>query len=65
MNLIIAGYDDEKECCEMYLMDYLAAVVKVPYAAHGYGGFFSTAIMDRDYREGDGKSAAQAGCVKL
>ncbi len=52
MNLIIAGFDKEKECCEMYLLDYLAAMVKVPYAAHGYGGYFTTAIMDRHYRPG-------------
>lgn len=28
-------------------MDYLASAVRVPYAAHGYGGYFSLAIMDR------------------
>lgn len=50
VNLIIAGYDKDKEACELYYMDYLAANVQVPYAAHGYGGFFTTAIMDRDYR---------------
>jgi 20S proteasome subunit beta 4 len=52
VNLLIAGYDSAKERCELYHMDYLAAMVKVPYAAHGYGGFFTTAIMDRDYRPG-------------
>jgi 20S proteasome subunit beta 4 len=52
VNLNIIGYDKEKGECELYMMDYLAAIVKVPYAAHGYGGFFTTAIMDRDYRPG-------------
>nr|CAD7434476.1 unnamed protein product [Timema monikensis] len=28
-------------------MDYLASMVKIPYAAHGYGGYFSLSIMDR------------------
>ena len=31
-------------------MDYLASMVKVPYATHGYGGMFSIGIMDRYYR---------------
>ncbi len=52
VNLIIVGYDKKEDCCEMYFMDYLAAMVKVPYAAHGYGGFFATSIMDRHYKEG-------------
>ena len=56
VNLLIAGFDKETEQCELYMMDYLAANVKVPYAAHGYGGFFTTAIMDRDYRKGMSKA---------
>jgi hypothetical protein len=32
---------------ELYFMDYLAAMIKTQYACHGYGGFFSTSIMDR------------------
>ena len=52
VNLIVVGYDKESEECQMYYMDYLAAMVKVPYAAHGYGGFFTTALMDRHYRPG-------------
>ncbi len=55
VNLIVVGWDAERDRCEMYYMDYLAATVKVPYAAHGYGGFFTTAIMDRHYREGEEK----------
>jgi 20S proteasome subunit beta 4 len=50
VNLIIAGFDKETEKCELYYMDYLAAMVRVPYGAHGYGGFFTTAIMDAHYR---------------
>lgn len=30
-------------------MDYLASVASVTYAAHGYGGYFSLSIMDRNY----------------
>ncbi|XP_015514090.1 proteasome subunit beta type-2 [Neodiprion pinetum] len=46
VNILMAGYDDETGP-ELYFIDYLASCVKVPYAAHGYGGFFSLAIMDR------------------
>ena len=47
----MAGFDNESEECELYTLDYLASMVKAPFAAHGYGGFFTTAIMDRDYRK--------------
>lgn len=48
VNLLLAGYD-EKEGPQLYYMDYLASVAKVDYAAHGYGGYFSLSIMDRNY----------------
>ena len=32
-------------------MDYLASMVKVPFATHGYGGLFSMGVLDRYYRE--------------
>lgn len=53
VNMVIVGYDKEQEKCELYHMDYLAAKVKVPYAAHGYGGFFTMSVMDRHYRPGE------------
>ena len=48
----MAGFDPESKECEMYVLDYLASMVKAPFAAHGYGGFFTTALMDRKYRKG-------------
>jgi len=60
VNSVIVGYDEELKECQMYYMDYLAATVKVPYAAHGYGGFFTTALMDRHYREGEGSQEEAA-----
>ncbi|XP_050301649.1 proteasome subunit beta type-2-like [Anthonomus grandis grandis] len=48
VNLLLAGYD-ENEGPQLYYMDYLASVAKVDYAAHGYGGYFSLSIMDRNY----------------
>ena len=53
MNLLIAGYDNEKAECQFYVLDYLASMVTTKYAAHGYGGFFSTALIDSKYRSGE------------
>nr|AGN29655.1 proteasome subunit beta type-2-like protein [Acartia pacifica]AGN29656.1 proteasome subunit beta type-2-like protein [Acartia pacifica] len=50
VNLLLAGYDTATNQPELYQMDYLAAMIKAPYAAHGYGGFFTTTIMDRHYK---------------
>ncbi|XP_059477325.1 proteasome subunit beta type-2-like [Neocloeon triangulifer] len=49
VNLLMGGYDKD-EGAQLYFMDYLASMVKVPFAAHGYGGYFSLSIMDRLYR---------------
>merc|ERR1712029_1253251 len=51
VNILMAGFDPESKECEMYVLDYLASMVKAPFAAHGYGGFFTTALMDRKYRK--------------
>lgn len=31
----------------MFFIDYLASMADLKYATHGYGGFFSIAILDR------------------
>merc|ERR1712050_684139 len=51
VNLLIAGYDTETGKPELYFMDYLASMIKTNFAAHGYGGFFTTALLDRHYRK--------------
>ncbi|XP_031552109.1 proteasome subunit beta type-2-like isoform X2 [Actinia tenebrosa] len=48
VNLLIAGYGDDGP--ELYHMDYLAAMSKVPFGAHGYGSFFALSVMDRYYK---------------
>jgi 20S proteasome alpha/beta subunit len=63
VNLLLAGYDDETGP-ELYFVDYLASMVKVPYAAHGYGGFFSLSIMDRYHKAGNGELTHQ-GCTNF
>jgi len=49
VNSLIAGYD-KNEGCGLYFMDYLASMVKVPFAAHGYGSYFVLSTLDRWYR---------------
>ena len=51
VNLLLAGYDKDDGPL-LYYMDYLASMVTVPFAAHGYGSFFSLGIMDRYYKPG-------------
>lgn len=50
VNMLMAGYDDQTGP-ELYFIDYLASCVRVPYAAHGYGGFFSLTILDRYHKQ--------------
>lgn len=57
VNCLFAGYDepasnmDDGECgARLYYMDYLGTLQGVPYAAHGYGASFVTAILDHTWR---------------
>lgn len=50
----MAGYDKENGP-ELYFMDYLASSVKVPFAAHGFGGYLSLSVLDRYYKRGEYK----------
>ena len=49
VNLLLAGFDANTGP-ELYYMDYLAAMTKIPFALHGYGAFFSTSILDHGYK---------------
>ena len=46
----MGGMDEEGP--SLYFLDYLASLIKVPFAVHGYGGFFTLSIMDRYYKKG-------------
>ena len=50
VNLLLGGYDKE-DGPQLYFMDYLASQVKLPYAVHGYGSFFTLSVMDRYYKD--------------
>ncbi|KAJ9598875.1 hypothetical protein L9F63_026592, partial [Diploptera punctata] len=62
VNLLLAGYNDDTGP-ELYFLDYLASMVKVPYATHGYGGYFSLSILDR-YRRADMNEQEAYGLMK-
>ncbi|KAL4713889.1 hypothetical protein ACJJTC_015543 [Scirpophaga incertulas] len=49
VNMLIAGYDDTAGA-QLYSVDFLAACVKCPYAAHGYGGLFCMSVLDYYYK---------------
>lgn len=49
VNMLLGGFD-EYDGAQLYFIDYLASLVKVPFASHGYGGLLSISIMDRYYR---------------
>ena len=51
MNLLLGGFDKD-EGPVLYFMDYLSAMVKLPFACHGYSSFFSLSVLDRFYKEG-------------
>ncbi|KAF5297928.1 hypothetical protein FQA39_LY11913 [Lamprigera yunnana] len=50
VNMLLAGYD-EQEGPQLYFVDYLASIADVKFSSHGYGGFFSTSIMDRYHQD--------------
>ncbi|KAL3288960.1 hypothetical protein HHI36_003403 [Cryptolaemus montrouzieri] len=57
VNLLMGGYD-EKNGTQLFYMDYLASCASLDFAAHGYGGYFSIAILDRNYKENMSKEEA-------
>ncbi|KAF5280306.1 hypothetical protein FQR65_LT03115 [Abscondita terminalis] len=48
VNMLLAGFD-EQDGPQLFFVDYLASMADVKFSSHGYGGFFSTSIMDRYY----------------
>ncbi|EGG19568.1 proteasome subunit beta type 2 [Cavenderia fasciculata] len=50
VNLIIAGYDKEHEG-SIYYMDYLASMVKLDFACHGYAAYFLLGLLDRHHKK--------------
>jgi len=66
VNMMIGGYDEQTDTTSLYYMDYLASLVEVPFAAHGYGAYFVLSVLDRYYHEDMSQEEAQellAKCV--
>jgi len=59
-SLLLAGHSAEAGP-ELYFLDYLGSMARLPYAAHGYGGLFSLSVMDRYYKA----DATQAEAVEI
>ncbi|CAG8487040.1 8075_t:CDS:2 [Ambispora gerdemannii] len=49
VNLLIAGYDVKTEASQLYWIDYLGSLIEIPFAAHGYGAYYVTSVLDRYY----------------
>eukprot|EP00127_Corallochytrium_limacisporum_P002872 Clim_evm51s142 gene=Clim_evmTU51s142 len=56
VNLLLGGVDGDESA--LYFMDYLGAMQKVPFGAHGYGAFFTMSTMDRYYKPDMSKEEA-------
>ncbi|KAJ1967887.1 Proteasome subunit beta type-2, partial [Dimargaris verticillata] len=50
VNMLVGGYD-AKAGSSLYWIDYLGAMTKIPYAAHGYAAFYCMSVFDRYYDE--------------
>ncbi|EDO14626.1 hypothetical protein Kpol_322p3 [Vanderwaltozyma polyspora DSM 70294] len=50
VNVLIGGYDTKNAKPELYQIDYLGTKVELPYAAHGYSGFYTFSLLDHHYR---------------
>ncbi|KAJ2823032.1 Proteasome subunit beta type-4 [Coemansia erecta] len=49
VNILVTGFDTNTGEASLYWIDYLSAMSKIPYAAHGYCSYFLYAVMDREY----------------
>jgi 20S proteasome subunit beta 4 len=62
VNVLIGGYDTNKDgsggAATLYWMDYMAALQKVNYGAHGHAASFCLSIMDAEYIPGLDEAAA-------
>jgi len=47
VNLLLGGYDVETNRPHLYWIDYLGTLTEVPFASHGYGGYFALSLLDR------------------
>lgn len=64
VNLLLGGYDKTKNGggeASLYWMDYMAALQKVKFGAHGHAASFCLSTMDAEYKAG----LDEAGALKI
>lgn len=47
VNILLGGYDTADDKPQLYWMDYLGTLASVPFAAHGYGSYFTLGLFDK------------------
>lgn len=50
VNLLVGGVDAVGKQGELYWIDYLGSCVRVPFACHGYAGYFCMGLLDNLYK---------------
>lgn len=61
VNMLLGGFGaegTEHSGAQLYFVDYLSAMTRVPFAAQGYGAFFTLSILDKHYRSDLNKEEA-------
>ncbi|ODQ65766.1 proteasome component C11 [Nadsonia fulvescens var. elongata DSM 6958] len=51
VNVLIAGFDKKTNKSSLNWIDYLAANVSLPYAAHGYASYYTLSLLDRHHKK--------------
>ena len=51
VNLLVGGFDKDAGA-SLYYIDYLGALAKMPFAAHGYAAYFLFSTMDSAWKPG-------------
>ncbi|KAL6716425.1 Proteasome subunit beta type-4 [Lecanora helva] len=49
VNLLLGGMDPITKQPHLYWLDYLASMIPVPYAAHGYAQYYCLSILDKHH----------------
>jgi len=62
VNLLVAGYDLPNHEPKLYWIDYLGTMATVPFAAHGYGSYFSLSLLDKYH---DPEATVEEGLATL
>ena len=64
VNLLLGGYDKTSNTPSLYFMDYLGTLAEVPFAAHGYGSYFTYSLLDCLHRPDMTQSQAEELLLK-